>query len=162
MVVGSAERSFTQLEEEVESEEQVRTEKEVCLRLSPPHRKSVILERDSGSPMEGSPADQPRQTDTVPPTQAGSLSKTPLSKAPITMRNRRLYTVAQLVIEPDSQGSSQCTSASQELEAEVTTEEPEQTLDISHKRDLQSSETDSEVSIVTKKRFRKATNTCNR
>ncbi|XP_062276857.1 telomeric repeat binding factor a [Scomber scombrus] len=164
LAAGSDKRTFTQLEEEVESEEQVRTEKEISLRLSPPHRKSVILdsERDSGSPMEGSPADQPPQTDTVPPTQAGSLSKTPRSKAPITLRNRRLYTVAQLVIEPDSQGSSQCTSASQELEAEVTTEEPEQTLDISHKRHLQSPETDSEVSIATKKRSRTAINRVNR
>lgn len=73
----------------------------------------------SHSPMEASPADQSAQSDADPQIQEGSVSKT----APVP-RKRRLFTVAQLVMEPDSQGSSQCTAASEEMEAEVRAEEP--------------------------------------
>lgn len=73
----------------------------------------------SHSPMEASPADQSAQSDADPQIPTGSVSKT--APAP---RKRRLYTVAQLVMEPDSQGSSQCTAASEEMEAEVRAEPP--------------------------------------
>ncbi|XP_067449639.1 telomeric repeat binding factor a isoform X2 [Thunnus thynnus] len=159
LAAGLDERTFAQLEEEVESEEQVKTKKELPHRISPTTRNSEqdgLFQRNSGSPMEGSPADQQPQTDAVPPTRAESLSK-----SPVTLRNKRPYTVARLVVEPDSQGSSQCTT-SQELEAEVTTEEPVQILDICNKKDLQSPVTDSEVTISPQKRPRQATNTCSR
>ncbi|XP_044199424.1 telomeric repeat binding factor a isoform X2 [Thunnus albacares] len=159
LAAGLDERTFAQLEEEVESEEQVKTKKELPHRISPTTRNSEqdgLFQRDSGSPMEGSPADQQPQTDAVPPTRAESLLK-----SPVTLRNKRPYTVARLVVEPDSQGSSQCTT-SQELEAEVTTEEPAEILDICNKKDLQSPVTDSEVTISPQKRPRQATNTCSR
>lgn len=72
----------------------------------------------SCSPMEASPADEPAQLDADPLIQTGSVSKT----ASVT-RKGQLYTVAQLVVEPDSHGSSQCTPASEEMEPEVRVEE---------------------------------------
>lgn len=163
LVAGSHERTFAQLEEEVESEEeQVEAKKELSLRLSPTTNKVAsqdleqdgLFQRNSGSPMEASPADQQPQTNAVPPTQAASLSKTSIKP-----RNKQLYTVARLVVEPDSQGSSQFTTTSHELETEATTEEPAQTRDISNKNDLQSPVMDSEVGW---KNPRQATKTCSR
>uniref|UniRef100_UPI0037E7707E telomeric repeat binding factor a n=1 Tax=Semicossyphus pulcher TaxID=241346 RepID=UPI0037E7707E len=123
---GSDERTFAQLEEEVEREEQTRKDS-LSLHPSFTRKKSTSqdseqnqeFQRDSGSPMEASPADEPTQTDPVPQTQAGSLSKTP-----VVLRSRRPpYSLARLVVEPDSQGSLQST-ASQEPQAELRTEEP--------------------------------------
>lgn len=143
--------------EEVEREAQAGKES-LSLRLSPTPKKGTnqeseqeaLFQRDSGSPMEASPADQPSQTEAVPQTQAGSLSKTP----PV-LRNRRPYTVAQLVVEPDSQVSSQCTTASQELETEVQTEEPPQSPTITNK-DPQSPLTDNEITRPSRKHPRRA------
>ncbi|XP_018522364.1 telomeric repeat binding factor a [Lates calcarifer] len=153
----SDERTFAQLMEEVEREAQAGKES-LSLRLSPTPKKGTnqeseqeaLFQRDSGSPMEASPADQPSQTEAVPQTQAGSLSKTP----PV-LRNRRPYTVAQLVVEPDSQVSSQCTTASQELETEVQTEEPPQSPTITNK-DPQSPLTDNEITRPSRKHPRRA------
>ncbi|XP_044062875.1 telomeric repeat binding factor a [Siniperca chuatsi] len=153
LAAGSDERTFAQLEEE----EQARR-KDFSLCLSPTPKKGTkrdsaqdgLFQRDSGSPMEASPADQP-QTHAVPQTQAGSLSKTPS-----VLRNRRLYTVARLVVEPDSQGSSQCTTASQELEVEVRTEEPLQSPTIHNNKDLQNPVADHEFTILTWKHPRRA------
>lgn len=74
----------------------------------------------SSSPMEASPADEPTQIDADPQIQTRSSSKTTSVQKG---RRRRLYTVAQLVVEPDSQGSSQCTPASEDVEPVVTAEE---------------------------------------
>ncbi|XP_039980258.1 telomeric repeat binding factor a [Xiphias gladius] len=158
LAAGSEERTFAQLEEEVEREEQSRQE-DLSLRLSPTPKKGTnqdseqdgLFQRDSGSPMEASPADQPSQTEAVTQTQAGSLSKTPS-----LLRNRRLYTVARLVVEPDSQTSSQCSTASQELEPELRTEEPPQSPTIANKKDPQSPLTDNEVAIPSRKHPRRA------
>ncbi len=157
MAADSDERTFAQLEEEVEREEQPQKER-LSLHLSPSPKKDTeraleedaLFQKDSGSPMEASPADQPPHTDAVPETQAGSLSKTP----PV-LRNRRPYTVAQLVVEPDSQGGSQCTTASRELEAEVRTEESPQSQAIPNKIDQHDPVTDDEVTIRTRKRSRR-------
>lgn len=154
LTAGSDERTFAQVEEEVEEEEQARKE-ELSLRLSPTPKKGTnqdseqdgLFQRDS-SPMEASPADQPPQTNAVPETQESSLSK----RAPV-LRNRQLYTVARLVVESDSQRNSQCT-ASQELETEVRTEEPPQLTATPNKKDLQNPITDSEVTMPTLKRPR--------
>ncbi|XP_070817364.1 telomeric repeat binding factor a [Chaetodon trifascialis] len=157
LAANSDEKTFAQLEEEVEQEEQAK--KEVSLPLSPTTIKDSeqdeLFQRDSGSPMEASPADQPPQTDVAPQTPAGSLSKTPL-----VLRNRQLYTVARLVVEPDSQGSSQCTAASQELETEVRTEEPPQPATVPSKKSQQSPATDSEVAMPTPKRLRRTSKIC--
>ncbi|XP_031169967.1 telomeric repeat binding factor a isoform X2 [Sander lucioperca] len=158
LAAGSYEKTFAQLEEEVEEEEQARKEV-LCLRLSPSPEMGTdrdleqdgLFQRDSGSPMEASPADQPPHTDADPQTQAGSLSKTPS-----VLRNRRLYTVARLVVEPDSQGSSQCTTALQEVETDVRTEEPPQSLAIPSRKDSQSPLTDNEVTIPVRKCPRRA------
>ncbi|XP_070764270.1 telomeric repeat binding factor a [Enoplosus armatus] len=166
LAAGPDERTFAQLEEEVEEEEQARRE-DLSLHLSPTPKKSTMqdsekdrrFQRDSGSPMEASPADQPPQTDAAPQTQAGSLSKTPS-----VLRNRRLFTVARLVVEPDSQGSSQCTTSSQELEAEVRTEEPRlpPPLAIPNEEDLQNPVTDKEVPKPTRTCSRRANKMCSR
>ena len=68
--------------------------------------------------MEASPADKPAEIDADPQIQTESGSKTTPVK-----RKRQLYTVAQLVVEPDSQGSSQCTPAPAEMEPEARAEE---------------------------------------
>ncbi|CAB1414579.1 unnamed protein product [Pleuronectes platessa] len=86
-------RTFAQLEEEVEREEQERTA-DLLLRLSPSLKEDASLDsepgslfqRGSGSPMEASLADHLPQTEAVPHTQAGPLSKSPSSP----LRTRRL------------------------------------------------------------------------
>uniref|UniRef100_A0A3P9BTM2 Telomeric repeat-binding factor 2 n=1 Tax=Maylandia zebra TaxID=106582 RepID=A0A3P9BTM2_9CICH len=116
----------------------------------------VLFQRDSGSPMEASPADQPPQADAVPQTQESSLSKT--TSVPW---NGQLYTLSRLVMEPDSQASSQCSKVSEELETEARVEKAPQTLALSNKRDSQCPVTDQEVSIPAPKRHRR-TNRINR
>ncbi|XP_062258280.1 trichohyalin-like [Platichthys flesus] len=87
-------RTFAQLEEEVEREEQERTA-ELLLRLSPTSLKEDasldsepggLFQRGSGSPMEASVADHPPQTEADPHTQAGPLSMSPSTP----LRTRRL------------------------------------------------------------------------
>lgn len=146
---GSDAKSFAQLDKEVKREEQEKT----CHSLHLPptltngmnqdSEKDVSFQRDSDSPMEASPADQPPQMNADPQTQAGTLTKA--SSVP---RKRRLYTVARLVVEPDSQGSSQCTVASQEMEREVG-KEPPQAVVTPNKNDLQNPVTENEVSTRT-------------
>nr|XP_019935601.1 PREDICTED: telomeric repeat-binding factor 2-like isoform X1 [Paralichthys olivaceus] len=151
----SDKRTFAQLEEEVEREEQERTDN-LLLRLSPSFKEGTsldseqdgVFQRGSGSPMEASVADHPPQTDAVPQTQAGSLTK---STSP-PLRNRRLYTVARLVVEPDSQSSSQCTVTSQELDAEVLEVESPQSSTIANKNASQSPLTDNEVTRPSRKK----------
>ncbi|KAM8762767.1 telomeric repeat binding factor a [Acanthopagrus schlegelii] len=148
------ERTFAQLEVEVEREEQARIEG-ISLCLSSASTKDTsrdteqdgLFQRASGSPMEASPADQPPQTDVVPETQAGSRSK-----IPSVQKNRQLSTLARLVVEPDSQ---QSTPASQELENEVGTEELQSPAVPSEKL-LQSPLTDSEIAVPTRKRRRRS------
>ncbi|XP_023267733.1 telomeric repeat-binding factor 2 isoform X2 [Seriola lalandi dorsalis] len=160
LAAGSDERTFAWLEEEVEKEQQARKE-DLSLRLSPSPEKDAnqdeLFQRESGSPMEASPADQPPQMDAVPQTQAGSLSKTPS-----VLRKRRLYTVAQLVVEPDSQASLQCSTASQELETEFRTEEPPQSPTLSKEKDSLSLLTDIEVTKPTRKLRRRPNKSCSR
>ncbi|XP_068586213.1 telomeric repeat binding factor a isoform X2 [Cebidichthys violaceus] len=161
LAASSGERIFAQLEEEVEEEEQARKEA-FSRRLSPALREGTILDseqdglfqRDSGSPMEASPADQLPQTDAVSQTESGWLSKT----SPV-LRNAHPNTVARLVMEPDSQGSSQCTTASQEQD--VRTEEPPQPPAIPD-TDSQSLEADTEVSKPMRKIPRRANKICSR
>ncbi|KAK1891017.1 Telomeric repeat-binding factor 2 [Dissostichus eleginoides] len=99
----------------------------------------------------------PPQTDVVPKAQAEWLSKT--SSVP---RNKRLWTVARLVVEPDSQGSSQCTTASQEVETEVRTEEPPQSPASPDKTAEQSVVADDEDSLPVRKLRRRESNICSR
>ncbi|XP_008403948.1 telomeric repeat binding factor a [Poecilia reticulata] len=113
------EKTFSDLEQEVEEESQ----KRVCFSLER-HTDSVrgatqsseqeaLFQRKSVSPMEASTADQMTQTGAERQAAAGSLSKT-------------LYTVARFVVEPDSQPSSQCTTATEELDVETrTTDSPQ-------------------------------------
>ncbi|XP_073320095.1 telomeric repeat binding factor a isoform X3 [Pagrus major] len=152
LAAGLIERTFAQLEEEVEREGQA----SLCLSSTPTKdinrdsEQDGLFQRASGSPMEASPADQPPQMDVVPETQAGSRSKTPS-----VLKNRRLFTVARLVVEPDSQQSCQSTPASQDLENEVRTEEP-QSPSVPSNKQPQSPLTDSEVDVPTRKRRRRA------
>ncbi|XP_038158177.1 telomeric repeat binding factor a [Cyprinodon tularosa] len=111
---GLEEKTFSELEEEVEAEAQ----EGVCLcqqRSLDPKRgddqsldQEAGLQRDSCGPMEASPAEQPPQRDAEQQDQTGSL-----------------YTVARLVVEPDSQVSTQYSIAAEELERRA--EKPPQT-----------------------------------
>ncbi|XP_017274230.1 telomeric repeat binding factor a isoform X2 [Kryptolebias marmoratus] len=145
---GSGRKTFAQLMQEVETEAQ---EKEVRLQHSvDPVRganlnseQDLLFQRDSCSPMEASPADQPPQSDTGPQTQADSLSH---------------YTLVRLVTEPDSQPSSQCTTAAEELETEVVTKQSPQT--VSSRNDLKDTScplTEKEVITPTRKYPRRST-----
>lgn len=100
----------------------------------------ALFQRGSCSPIEAFPADQPPQTDTEHHRPAGLLSKTH-------------YTVARFVVEPDSQPSSQCTTAAEDLDTETRTEEPPQTAASSKKElnSLQCPLTDKEAVILTRK-----------
>ncbi|KAM4596128.1 uncharacterized protein V3H82_013807 isoform 2-T2 [Fundulus diaphanus] len=148
------EETFSDLEEEVEVEAQER----MCVSLQPlvdlrrdadqRSEQKEQIERNSCSPME---ADQPPQTDAAQQTQSGSLSKTP-------------YTVARLVVEPDSLPSSQCTTAPEELEPTTWTELPPQTPAPSNKEltDLQCPITDKEVVLPTRTQPRRSSKTVGR
>lgn len=115
LATGLHDKSFTQLKMEL-SKEDLSLSLQKC--TSQDAEQDVSYQGASCSPMEASPADQPAQIDADPQIQTGSVSKT----ASVT-RKRQHYTVAQLVVEPDSQGSSQCTPASEEMELEVGAEE---------------------------------------
>ncbi|KAM4744194.1 telomeric repeat binding factor a isoform 3-T3 [Anableps anableps] len=154
---GSEEKTFLELEQEVEVEAQER----VCLCVQhsvDPSRgaaqsseQEALFQRNSCSPMEASPADQPPQTDTERQAPAGSLSRT-------------LYTVARFVVEPDSQPSSQCTTAPEDLETETRTEEPPQMPSASNKErsSLQCPATDKELVSRTRKLPRRSSRTVSR
>ncbi|CAB1418047.1 unnamed protein product [Pleuronectes platessa] len=147
-------RTFAQLEEEVEREEQERTA-DLLLRLSPSLKEDAsldsepdaVFQRGSGSPMEASVADHLPQTEAAPHTQAGSLSKS--STTPL--RTRRLYTVARLVVEPDSQSSSQCTVASPEIDTQVLEVESQQSPTLADENSSQSLLIDNEVTKPSRK-----------
>ncbi|KAM3876937.1 telomeric repeat binding factor a [Diretmus argenteus] len=147
-------RALSQLEEDIEREEQNKISKD---NLSM-HRSACPLQgtdmepmhdgpsqRDSGSPMEASLADQ--APDNVPQTEAGTPSICP-----------QLCNVARLVMEPDSQWSSQCSTDYQEQEAEVRTEKPAQTLATSSEEDTQSTVAAYGGTKSTQKRHRQARN----
>ncbi|XP_028330337.1 telomeric repeat binding factor a isoform X2 [Gouania willdenowi] len=152
-------KTFTQLEEEVDLEREETEEPGLQPSPGPERHISVCnelecrLQRDAGSPMEASPADQPQQTHALPETQAGSLSKTP----PV-LRSRRPYSVARLVMEPDSQPSSQCTIASETLVelfgSEISTEDQPQPQATVDETPLECSEDEIEVTVPTRKRPR--------
>lgn len=160
VAAGSQGRTFAQLEEEVEQEEQARRE-HLSLHLSPTPDRSPEhngpFQRESGSPMEASPAEQTPQTDSVPETQAGSLSKT--HSAP---KKRRLYTVAQLVVEPDSQSSLQISTLSQEQETELGAKELPQSPAGSDEDSQSLYLTESEVAVPSRTRRRRTSKRCSR
>ncbi|XP_029000473.1 telomeric repeat binding factor a [Betta splendens] len=144
MVNSSEEKSFAQLEEEVEREGQARKEDFMC--LSHTHKQLTTqenvteeetLQKESGSPIEASPADEPSQTDADLQTQGGTLSNTP--------------SVAQLVIQPDSQVSLKCSIAPRELQIEVRTEEVAESPIKSSKPDLQCPVTENEIPKPTRR-----------
>ncbi|CAL1604131.1 unnamed protein product [Knipowitschia caucasica] len=112
--------TFAMLEKEMEDETSAIVDKECSTPLSPCLEDELIQDqlylRNSGSPREASPADKPMQMSDIPQAEKSSLSemKTPTSRRP--------YTIARLVVEPDSQeseaqelspGSSQLTDITQ-------------------------------------------------
>ncbi|XP_041840396.1 telomeric repeat binding factor a [Melanotaenia boesemani] len=141
------EKSFAQLEEEVEAESQEM--EDISSQHSTDHdsgdnlnsEKDGLYHRDSCSHMEASPVDQPPQTDAGTQSKADFILKVP-------------YTVARLVVEPDSQPSSHCITAPEESETEVRTEKPPQKKAASSKKyikDMECPVTEKEVSIPIRK-----------
>ncbi|XP_072321602.1 telomeric repeat binding factor a [Eucyclogobius newberryi] len=105
------EASFVRLEKDLEEEEsQAQGSEEI---------KDQLYLTNSGSPLEASPAEEPAQISDVPQAQTGSLSKSPT--------NNRSYTVARLVMEPDTP------IGSPDLDTELT---PKETLEISENMDI--------------------------
>ncbi|XP_004067316.1 telomeric repeat-binding factor 2 isoform X1 [Oryzias latipes] len=149
------EKTFAQLEQEVETEIQDRdglhlehsSDSETLDDLNA--ERADLPQRNVCSPMEASPAEQPPQTDDGPQIQARSLSK-------------EHYTVARLVTEPDSQSSSQYTTGLEELETEAGTEKPPQVPDGSSEKELQCPVSDGETAIPTPKRPRRSKKTAAR
>ncbi|KAM9766128.1 telomeric repeat binding factor a [Menidia menidia] len=150
---GLDKKTFAQLEQELETERQGKGD--LCLGQSSNGNEGanlkmdqeMLFQRDAGSPMEASPADQLPLTEAGLQTQAGSLSKT-------------LYTVARLVMEPDSQPGSQCTTAPEEFDAAGRGDKQPQTLAASSNKDFEDMEcpvTDKEVASPTRKFPRKCT-----
>ncbi|XP_067345460.1 telomeric repeat binding factor a isoform X2 [Channa argus] len=159
----SLEKPFSQLLEEVEREEQLKKDDYLCGSHTPKKganrdyvREERLFQRDSGSPIEGSPADQPPQTDAV--TQTKAKASNTLLKSPSVVMKRQLYTISDLVVGPDSQASSQCTTSSQELETDVRTVEQVKPTE----KHLQCPITENEVTIPTRKLPRPANRTCTR
>lgn len=151
LATGLNKKTFAQLEEEVDREE---LEKEnFCEQLSMTSERctsvdleELLFQRDSGSPMEASPADQPTQANAIPPIWADLHFKNP-----IVLCKRENYTVSRLVVEPDSQASSRCTTALEELEPEVRRKKTPQTLSASNEKDRQCRGTDKKGATPTQK-----------
>ncbi|XP_032416363.1 telomeric repeat binding factor a [Xiphophorus hellerii] len=151
------EKTFSDLEQEVEEESQ----ESMCLCLerhtvsirgtTQSSEQEALFQRKSVSPLEASPADQMTQTGAGRQAAAGSLSKT-------------LYTVARFVVEPDSQPSSQCTTAAEELDVETRTTESPQMPSASNKEvnGLQCSDSDRQHSRPKRKLPRGGSNTVSR
>lgn len=160
LTAGRHQKSFNELEEEVRTEEQAANS--LSLHLSPTPADSgtqdsepdVPCRRDSASPIEASTTDPQAQRDSETQTQIGLRSKT-------VSRKRRLFTVARLVVEPDSQSSSQCTITSQEGETEVRPEELKEAEEPSQK-DLRSPVVDIEITKPIRKHPRAAGKYCSR
>ncbi|KAM9408308.1 telomeric repeat binding factor a [Pholidichthys leucotaenia] len=152
------ERTFAQLEEEVEMEQS--EVDEFSQRLSPNSEiganvdsdQDKLFNRHSGSPMEASPAEQPPQT-AFPEIQMRSHSKSSTAQV-----DRRVYTVSRLVMEPDSQPNTQGRLTSENLEMEVTAEKSPQKLTRTINEDLQCPVTDHDVIIPTRKHHRLTNN----
>ncbi|TWW67397.1 Telomeric repeat-binding factor 2 TTAGGG repeat-binding factor 2 [Takifugu flavidus] len=117
LVTGLHDKTFTQVKMEA-TKEDLSLGLQKCTNQDADQ--DVPYQGASSSPMEASPADEPTQIDADPQIQTGSSSKTASVQKG---RRRRLYTVAQLVVEPDSQGSSQCTPAFEEVEPVAGAEE---------------------------------------
>ncbi|XP_028257547.1 telomeric repeat binding factor a [Parambassis ranga] len=153
LAAGSDGITFSELEEEVDTEEN--EGEDICLRLSLDPKSGTnlssepegLFQRDSSSPMEASLADHPPQTDAITQALAGSSSQTPTVK-----RTMQLYTLAKLVSEPDSQN----TECSQDLETEVRIETPPQTQAAFNEKDLQCPLIGEEVATPIRKRPRRA------
>ncbi|KAK2854236.1 hypothetical protein Q5P01_006897 [Channa striata] len=163
LTAGSREKPFSQLLEEVGSEEQSKKDDFPCRSHTPKKgtnhdcvSEESLFQRDSGSPIEGSPADQTPQTDAVSQTQAQASNTLP--KAPSVLMKRQPYSISDLVVGPDSQVSSQCTASPQELDTEVRTKEQEKPSE----KDLQCPITENEVTVPTRKLPRTPNRTCRR
>lgn len=158
LATGSDEKTFPQLEQDNEEEERSKAKEKGLSLHRPPSPKDADREmehelylRKSGSPLEASPADEVPQTKAVPQPQASSLSKMALRRT-----YRRPYSVHEFVIEPDSQGSSQCTTASQELDTELDTKQPAESPETPEINDTQNPLLECEVT----KPVRKHSNKC--
>lgn len=129
LAVGPHQKSFNELEEEVKTEER----NCACHHCppTPPNRQNsvsdVSLERDSTSSAEPSTSttNPPAKMDTSPQTHPGLPTKT----VTVSLK-RQLFSVAQLVVEPDSQSSSPSTGPSQEEETEVGAERLQEAEDL--------------------------------
>ncbi|XP_061566860.1 telomeric repeat binding factor a [Cololabis saira] len=155
---GSGGTTFSQLEQQVEAECQEKGD--ICEHPSADHNGSNnpsleregLFQRDVCSPMEASPADPSPQMEVGPQTQADLLSN-------------KLFTVARLVIEPDSQPNSQCTATPEDLDIDVRTEEAPQTPTESSEidpKELECPITERESTTPTRKRPRRSETTTNR
>ncbi|CAN9506922.1 unnamed protein product [Ophioblennius macclurei] len=160
LAVAPGRKTFAQLENEVETEEQ---DGQFCLRLSPESQRhnevdtewEGMFQRDSGSPMEATPADQTEQTDAVLETQAAS-------KTPLVHQSPRRYTVERLVTGPDSLIASQATAAAQETKAAVSGKNPTTPQTPSKGIAPQCTEQDSEVTVISQEILPSGSETENR
>lgn len=145
LAAGSVVRTFVELEDEVEKDLSLHHSAAPLNGADRDSEQNGLFQRGSGSPMEASPADQPPQTDAVPETQAESRSNVPAEPG-----KRPLYSMARLVVELDSQESSQCTTAPQ-AEPDVRTENPPESPADHNKRRLQNPVTDIKVATPIRK-----------
>ncbi|XP_024151120.1 telomeric repeat binding factor a isoform X3 [Oryzias melastigma] len=143
------EKTFVQLEQEVETEIQDVGDLHLELPSDSETEQNDLCQRKVCSPMEASPAEQPPQTNGGPQVQARLLSK-------------QHYTVARLVTEPDSQFSSQYSTALEELETEAGTKNPPKTQDECREKEQQCPVSDDETVILTPKRPRRSKKTAGR
>ncbi|RVE74724.1 hypothetical protein OJAV_G00024700 [Oryzias javanicus] len=143
------EKTFVQLEQEVETEMQDIDILHLELPSDCETEQSIPCQRKVCSPMEASPAEQPPQTNGGPQVQARLLSK-------------EHYTVARLVIDPDSQSSSQYTTALEELETDAGTKNPPKTPDGCREKEQQCPVSDDETAVPTPKRPRRSKKTAAR
>lgn len=162
LAVGPHSKSFHELKEELQKEENSSND------ASPPRPPTAAnsqhseadesVEKDSASSVEPSTSttDTQAKTDGSPQTNPGLPTKT----ATVSLK-RRLFTVARLVVEPDSQSTSPSIGTSQEEESEagaVRLQEAEE----SSQNDLQSPVKTFEIAKPVRKHRRKTRNISSR
>lgn len=154
LAVGPHLISFNELEDEVKTEEINCTcnHRPPTPASRPNSVADVSAERDSTSSVEPSTSTTgtPAKTDGSPHTDPGLPTKT----VTVSLK-RRLFSVAQLVVEPDSQTSSPSVGPSQEEEAEVGAGRLQEAEEVSE-QDLQSPVKTIEIAKPVRKHRRKA------
>lgn len=155
LAVGPDQKSFSELKEEVKAEERSCTWDHQSTSAAENHNSpaDTSLEKDSAASLEASIVEPPAKVEASPQKIDPMLLVKPVK----VLLKRRFYTVAQLVVEPDSQSTSSSVGPSQEEEEETHEgDESLQEIEEPSQSDLQSPVKSLEIAKPVRKARRKS------